>query len=278
MDKGGVAQGRRSPDKRVFLLYHDLETAQKPVERADLATRQTVVRLGEFKKHMDYLGSGGYRVLSVEQYLKDRTGDGAYGKSTVLTFDDGHISNYELALPVLREACFYATFFVIAGRLGKPEYLGREELRELVRSGMEIGSHGLTHSYLTELSYGEVWREVAGSKEILENCAGRPVRAFAFPGGHLTKKIVDCVRKAGYEGAASCIVGRNSERTDPFLLRRIEMRRGTSVDGFRRAMSPSSIAFHKLIDMEKSLLKKTIGLKRYEYLRRKLYHLYPFGR
>ena len=262
----------------IILLYHDVDTPDNPTEKGDLATRETVVRLEEFESHMKYLASEGYRVLSVKQYLDEQKSGSDRDKDIVLTFDDGHISNHLFALPVLRQYSFSATFFIIANNIGKPYYMGEQEIKELLDCNMEIGSHGLTHSYLTELSHEEIQREVTESRDILEACIGRPVEIFAYPGGHFNRKVLECVKRTGYRAAVSCIVGQNNQKTDPFLLKRIEARRGTSLKAFQHAISMPNIMFFQCIDMGKSLVKKTIGLKRYEWLRQRFYYLYPFKR
>lgn len=262
-----------------ILLYHDIDSQEKPTEKVDLAARETVVRFEEFERHMAYLAAEDYQVLSVKQHLdRQRHGIKDSDKTIVLTFDDGHISNYRFALPVLNRHSFCATFFIIAGNIGKPYYMGPDEVKELLDNNMEIGSHGLTHAYLTELNLEEMKREISESKHVIESFTGKPVEVFAYPGGHTNKKVVECVKAAGYMAAVSCIVGRNNCRTDHFLLRRIELRRGSSLKSFQSAMNAKNIIFYKCIDKGKSFVKKMIGLKRYEHLRCKLYFLYPFKR
>lgn len=262
----------------IILLYHDIDSSDNPTEKKDLATRETVVRLEEFESHMRYLASEGYRVLSVKQYLEEQQYGNDRDRDIVLTFDDGHISNHRFALSVLNRYSFSATFFVIANNIGKSNYMGEQEIHELLDYNMEIGSHGLTHSYLTELNPEEITREVTESKNILEACIGKPVEVFAYPGGHFNRNVEECVKAAGYQAAVSCIVGRNNRKTAPFLLKRIEARRGTSLKAFQKALSMPNIMFFQCVDMGKTLMKKTIGLGRYEGLRQKFYYLYPFKR
>ena len=67
-----------------------------------------------------------------------------------LTFDDGHISNIDLAAPILQSRNLKARFFITAGWTGtKPSYMGWPELRLLHSAGHSIGAHGWTHTLLT---------------------------------------------------------------------------------------------------------------------------------
>jgi len=264
----------------IILAYHDIDSKDSPTEKKDLPTIDTVVRLEEFESQMNYLADEGFTVLSVEQYLNKRklNEPSENSKDIVLTFDDGHISNYCYALPILRKYSFHATFFVIADFIGKPYYMGMNEIKKLLDNKMEIGSHSRSHTYLTELEQDEMEREVVESKRILENCCGKRIDGFAYPGGHQNRKVVESVKTAGYKAAVSCIVGRNNTRTNPFLLRRIEVRRGTSMKEFKNALNPVTIIFFQGLDMGKFFMKKTLGLTTYEFFRQKLYRLYPFKR
>jgi peptidoglycan/xylan/chitin deacetylase (PgdA/CDA1 family) len=264
--------------KTLFLLYHDLDSEAFPSEKEDLATRETVVRLTEFESHMAVLAENDRHVMSMHHFLEKQRLGQVDDQDIVLTFDDGHMSNYTLAYPVLQQHGFTATFFIVADRIGKPYHMGIKELHELAGAGMEIASHGLTHRYLPQLSLQEVARELAESKEIIEKSIGQPVYSFAYPGGHYDDNILNCIKKTNYEAAASCIVGWNNSKVDLFMLRRVELRRGTSAADFQHAIKVGNILFYKGIDSTKRVIKKIVGLERYKALRQKLYFLYPFNR
>ena len=53
------------------------------------------------------------------------------GTSVLATFDDGNRSDHLVAAPLLLEYGVPGAFFVCAGRLGQPGYLGAKEAREL---------------------------------------------------------------------------------------------------------------------------------------------------
>ncbi len=76
---------------------------------------------------------------------------------------------------------------------------------QLVAAGegdlVEIGSHTVTHPYLTRVSPAEQAREISESKRVLEALTGRPVRYFAYPGGDYDGAALERVRNSGYEAA-----------------------------------------------------------------------------
>ncbi len=98
-----------------------------------------------------------------------------------------------------------------------------DQLRDLRRRGHEIGSHTLTHPLLPGLDDRELAVEIAGSRRRLESWLGEPVRGFCYPNGDLDQRVVEAVRRAGYEYACTTVPGRNLPAADRLRLRRIDM-------------------------------------------------------
>jgi hypothetical protein len=106
-----------------------------------------------------------------------------------------------------------ATLFVIAEDLDDPPK--RALIEEAVRRGHEIGSHTLTHRWLSTLSRAEQEREIGESRRRLSESLGVEVQGFRAPGFRLGPETLDLVAAAGYAydssrfageaaGAASC--------------------------------------------------------------------------
>ncbi|MHA1280623.1 MAG: polysaccharide deacetylase family protein, partial [Candidatus Helarchaeota archaeon] len=60
------------------------------------------------------------------------------GDWRILTFDDGLISDYEFAFPLLKANGLRATFFITAENVGKAGYANFNQLRIMAEAGMEI--------------------------------------------------------------------------------------------------------------------------------------------
>jgi peptidoglycan/xylan/chitin deacetylase (PgdA/CDA1 family) len=118
-------------------------------------------------------------------------------RSTV-SFDDGNASDLEIALPALLEHCMKATFFVVADRLGKPGYLGAEDLRALREAGMTVGLHGMHHQRWRGLSDGELDEEISGARGLLEDAAGAHLDAAACPFGAYDRHVLGRLKDAGF--------------------------------------------------------------------------------
>jgi peptidoglycan/xylan/chitin deacetylase (PgdA/CDA1 family) len=113
-----------------------------------------------------------------------------------------------------------------------------DDVGALVRAGMEIGSHTVTHPILGNVAdAGHLRQELADSKRELEARTGRPVAALSYPvgrGSSVTEAVVGQVVEAGYRYACVYEHGLNPRRGfDPYRLRRIKAEVGADFDRFR---------------------------------------------
>ena len=115
-----------------------------------------------------------------------------------ITFDDGNASDLELALPALRRRSLTATFFVVAGRLGEPEFLDGDDVRELRDAGMTIGCHGMHHRPWRTLDDAELERELVDARGMLEEVVDVPVTQAACPFGSYNRRVLRALRRSGY--------------------------------------------------------------------------------
>jgi peptidoglycan/xylan/chitin deacetylase (PgdA/CDA1 family) len=108
-----------------------------------------------------------------------------------------------------------------------PEFtpLTWDDIRLLAEDGVEFGAHTRSHPILSSLpDRHSVEDEIAGSKRRIELEIGAPIRHFCYPNGKpadYSLEVIDVVREAGFETAATTIVGINSTGADPFRLQRI---------------------------------------------------------
>ncbi len=265
--------------KLPILLYHDLESPDYPNEKSERATKSTVVNAATFESQIHFLAEEGYTSTSLNEYLNGSfRGEDGDSKKILITFDDGHCSNYDLALPILKKYSFAATFFIVTDRINKRHHMSENEICEMHAAGMEIGSHGLTHRYLPLLDDTEIERELLESKLKLESILQSPVLFFAYPGGHFNDIALKMLPETGYRAACSCLIGLNRSTTAPYLLKRIEMRSRSTANDMRALFNPANIIIYQFIDTVKASLRKGLGLQAYEKLRSKFHRFYFFKR
>lgn len=129
--------------------------------------------------------------------------------------EDSRIANY------CRKYAIDATFYIPIDYMSLAMRKGYEPISPSVYSGIvkdfDVGSHGITHRYLTQISKEEAWDEIVGSKQMLENLIGRKVNKFCYPRGYADQEIKDMVKKAGYTYARSTAIGNIKKPKDPFF-------------------------------------------------------------
>lgn len=122
---------------------------------------------------------------------------------TDFTFDDGNLSDLEIAAPRLASAGIKAQFFVLAGRLDQKGALGPADIKQLQRMGHGIGNHGLDHASWRSLDDAGLDRELLDARRMLEAVTETPIRSAAIPFGQYNARVIQALKKAGYDKAYS---------------------------------------------------------------------------
>ena len=213
-----------------ILMYHAFGA---PGERPG----RYIIPINQFKRQMAWLKWRGYHVLGLQEYVKRRVANRLPPPhSVILTIDDGYAETYNLVLPILRRYGFPATVFLVTQNLGSAmgwdhstELSGRsllswQNIREMNQGGIDFGAHSRTHPDLTLLSPEQAFKEIAGSKEDLEECLENPAPAFCYPYGKYSRSTQSLVEKSGFLSGCSIDIGKNTLATSLQALRRVEIR------------------------------------------------------
>ncbi|MFH0852737.1 MAG: polysaccharide deacetylase family protein [bacterium] len=135
------------------------------------------------------------------------------------TFDDGARPIYDNALPILAERGMRAVFFGETGPLnaGESWVITWDEVRKLQNVyGWEIGSHSITHPYLTQVTDEQLTQELQGSKADFA-AQGINVRGFATPYGDWDTRVMSAITKY-YEWNRDAWGGANSWPYDVYHI------------------------------------------------------------
>jgi peptidoglycan/xylan/chitin deacetylase (PgdA/CDA1 family) len=125
---------------------------------------------------------------------------------------------------------------------GRRWMLGWGEVRRMAEAGISFGSHGISHTVLTEFGPEEIRREVTASKDLMEKQIGKAVTTFAYPNGDFDTTVRELVAQAGYQGA--CATGRSATvkgRPDLMALPRKGVHEGMTA-GITGRYSPAIFA------------------------------------
>jgi len=200
-----------------ILMYHSLDKSRVATYAA--------VDSEVFRKQMEFIRVGGYKVVSLSEYCKLlKEGETIPRNLVVITFDDGYKDNLK-AIEVLKEFGYPVTIFVIAKEIGRGGFLSRENIVSFLtdeKVKVNIGSHTLSHAYLPDQERSVMKREIFQSKSQLEKNFSQDVETFSYPIGGFTEEALSDVEEAGY--LCACATNRGfSRKLNRFALRRIKI-------------------------------------------------------
>ena len=109
-------------------MYHALEDAARPAGSSDQGEQLYVLQADAFREQMAYLQREKYRALLLEELggleaLPERP--------VLITFDDGHVSNHAIALPLLKQYGLKAEFFITTDWIGTERFMSADQVADL---------------------------------------------------------------------------------------------------------------------------------------------------
>lgn len=244
----------------VHLMYHELERPGRALCQTERGYVRYVVSEADFRSQIAWLRGIDFRGSSVTEALAEEVGG---RRQVAMTFDDGCETDLVVAAPSLKDAEFNATFYVVAGFIGRRGHSSLDQLRQLRRLGFEIGCHSMTHQYLPALSMEGLRVEICDAKKLLEDALGGRVDHFSCPGGRWDRRIARIAEEAGYRSVATSRSGVNSA-ADRFSLARVVILRDTPLERFGRLCHAEGLAARRAREAVLNLAKAVLGDARYE--------------
>lgn len=202
-----------------ILVYHKFAA-----KRTDYMT----VTPEHFKEQLGLLSNSGYTVIPLAVFVAWRLGKGpAPGDhSVVLTFDDGNLSFYQDARPVLDKQRLPVTLFIYPSCISNASYaMTWNQLAELAaQPWVSIESHTYWHPNFkreakkrASADYNTfVDMQLRKSKTRLEEQFKRPIPLLAWPFGIYDAALLRRASATGYEAAFS-IDGRAASAADNMM-------------------------------------------------------------
>ena len=217
-----------------ILMYHHL---------SEDVTNSEMVSPEQFEAQIRALSAAGYTGVSFDElqgYVL--RGEPLPEKPVVITFDDGYLSNYTLAYPILQKYNMKATIFAIGVSFGKDHYkdtdyamtphFGAAEAKEMTDSGLisiqshtydmhqwppyEDGSAAVRENILplageSEEAYVQALTEdFTKSRAQLEDATGQPVDVLAYPAGQYSTLAQVTLQELGVHVTLSTTPGVNT--------------------------------------------------------------------
>jgi peptidoglycan/xylan/chitin deacetylase (PgdA/CDA1 family) len=247
-----------------ILSYHSIDDYGTPLS----------VSPGLFRAHVSALAREGCPTFTMSEVSDHLALQLPFPpRAVAITFDDAFANVAEKAVPVLKRYGFSSTVYVITGMVGRTTrwtdrgvalptlpIMSWEHVRELHVGGIEIGSHSVTHGFLTQYRRASLRREMAESRERLQEALGAPVAHFAYPQGDYNRLVVEAAREAGYTSAVTVDQGRASLESDPLILPRLLVSNNTTPSALMAFTVPTIGPAYRLINFA---MRAVLGRKRW---------------
>jgi peptidoglycan/xylan/chitin deacetylase (PgdA/CDA1 family) len=183
-----------------------------------------------------------------------------------LTFDDGWRGSVDVAGPLLAERGLQMLLFVTTGLTGRPHFLTTTELAHLPRDTFHVGSHTVTHPFLSELDDAEIADELRRSRCDLEDIVGYEIDSLSIPNGAADERVIRIAAEIGYRFVCVSSVYRNTAHRGPLAIGRVAIRCNTNAETVAR-YAGGNLNRERVRAALLSCPKRLLGAARYRRLR-----------
>ncbi len=202
--------------------------------------------VGNFRAQLTAFGEMGFSFVDLDSGLKLCRGEGFTNPLMTVTFDDGDLTVYKNALPILQDLGIRGFLYLIADYVnGGKAYHSKnllpamtwDHVRDWMGMGHGVGSHTLTHAPLRFCSDSRLLEECALSRQMLQNSLQVSISHLSYPFGEHSRRTHRLIKAARlYESAATIDRGRMWAGHDRYILRRDVCDPSTPVASLVRVM------------------------------------------
>ncbi len=235
----------------IFTYHHLLKDEKNLLYREN----KSVTSYEDFVIQMEYIKKSGYNTITLKEledfiYYSKPLPPSKNNNSVIITFDDGYLSNYLLAYPVLKEYGMKASIFHITELLpeesitelnpNKLEYMSREQMilsKDVFEH--ELHTHGGHHYINGEAGY--IWMDKEDIiNDIYVNRSKLPIssrgRFFAYPYGQFDNETVEALKDAEVTLAFTTVSGYVDSSSNPLRLNRFGINNSSCFDEFKEIL------------------------------------------
>jgi len=225
--------------KVAVLCYHNIGTQEEITNFPE--EKEWTIDVDNFEQHLKMLNDMSYKSLTLDEFYKWKKGelDLPY-KSVLLTFDDGFLSNYEYAFPLLKKYGIKATVFLIGNYTKESNeewngnlrtYMSKEiiEKAKIEYPNIEFASHsyGLhENGILNSKKYEEIVQDIEFFNEKMFD-----TNIYCYPFGAYNDDMVKALKEERFKmafifGPTNKEYRKASRDDDDFLIPRLNVSYG----------------------------------------------------
>jgi len=167
-------------------MYHRFNESKYP---------STNIQIDIFKEHLEVIKNSNFKVYNPKDFT-DQFNTPKKNKKILITIDDGFLSFYEEAWPILKKEKIPFILFVSTEPVGNKGYMSWEQIKEIEKSDLVvIGHHSHTHDYLIDKSNREFISDIEKANKIFLENLGYIPKLFSYPFGEYSKFMKDYISK-----------------------------------------------------------------------------------
>ena len=228
-------------------MYHRFNEKKYP---------STNIELNIFKKQLNIIESEGLKFINPKDFKKKLV-ENKTERKILLTIDDGLLSFYEYAWPLLKQKKIPFILFVNTREVGAYNYMTWAQIKELSQSDfVEIGNHSHSHEYLVEESPELIKKDILKSIEIFKKELGRNSEFFSYPFGEYSNEFKNIIRELGFKYAFGQHSGVIDETKDLWELPRFPINeKYGKVERFKTLIRTLPFKYKSIIPENKYLIQ-----------------------
>ncbi len=231
----------------ISIMYHRFEENKYP---------STNIKLEVFKEQLKIIQSENIQFVNPGEFKKNLS-DKKKDRKVLLTIDDGLMSFYKNAWPILREREIPFILFVNTREVGSFNYMNWDQIKELAKyKYVFIGNHSHSHEYLVEEDSETIKNDLIKSKQLFKDNLGKNSIFFSYPFGEYSTEFKKIVKDLGFEYAFGQHSGVIDETKDLWELPRFPINeKYGEIKRFKTLMKTLPLKYKKITPEDKYLLQ-----------------------
>ncbi len=228
-------------------MYHRFNEMKYP---------STNIQLDVFREQLQIIEKLGVKFIHPRDFKRSLS-ENKKQRKLLLTVDDGLLSFYQNAWPILKEKKIPFILFVNTREVGAYNYMNWEQILELHNNdNVEIGNHSHSHEYLVEESADVIKKDILKSISIFKEKLGKNSEFFSYPFGEYSVQFKNIIKDLNFKYAFGQHSGVIDETKDFFELPRFPINeKYGEIKRFKTLMNTLPFKYKKITPIDKYLVQ-----------------------
>ena len=224
-------------------MYHRFDENKYP---------STNIKIKDFIKQLELIKKNEFSYVNPNNF-EDSLRNKKNKKKILLTIDDGFLSFYENAWPLLKSNKIPFILFISTREVGKYGYMSWKQIKEISKEDfVHIGNHSHTHEYLIDESPEKILKDLKKSISIFKKNLGYNSHFFSYPFGEYSLEFKKIVKDLDFKFAFGQHSGVVDETKDFLELPRFPINeKYGEIKRFETILNTLPLKFKKIVPTEK---------------------------